>query len=83
MWEYILDKWGFYFKFQWLQIETLQKYTFCLKLQLLLLENQLSKVKSGLNTKKTYTKSSISLLFVIRLGFEPRTPTLKVLCSTS
>ncbi len=31
---------------------------------------------------KTKKRSSLELLFVIRLGLEPRTPTLKVLCST-
>ena len=36
--------------------------------------------KDGKNTKKD---THMSVLFVIRLGLEPKTPTLKVLCSTS
>ena len=38
-----------------------------------------------LNTKNPDNRMIIrvSLLLVIRLGLEPRTPTLKVLCSTS
>ena len=33
--------------------------------------------------KRRLSKESPSYRFVIRLGFEPKTPTLKVLCSTS
>ena len=33
-------------------------------------------------TKKGLYRSKV-LFFVIRMGFEPMTPTLKVLCSTS
>ena len=33
--------------------------------------------------KRRLSKESPSYCFVIRLGFEPKTPTLKVLCSTS
>ena len=39
----------------------------------------LSLIPFSLEPKK---RSSFELLFVIRLGLEPRTPTLKVLCST-
>ena len=35
----------------------------------------------GENTKQT-KREAFSLSFVIRLGLEPKTPTLKVLCST-
>ena len=33
--------------------------------------------------KKKELRINLNSFFVIRLGFEPRTPTLKVLCSTS
>ena len=39
-----------------------------------------------INTKKedfTEVKPSLESCFVIRMGLEPMTPTLKVLCSTS
>ena len=32
--------------------------------------------------KKGSLIGSLNVFFVIRLGFEPKTPTLKVLCST-
>ena len=40
-------------------------------------------MKMAYNTKKkeSYFRNSLSFL-VIRLGLEPKTPTLKVLCST-
>ena len=34
------------------------------------------------DTKKGNLIGSLDVLSVIRLGFEPKTPTLKVLCST-
>ncbi len=38
---------------------------------------------SSLNSAYNKKEEVFDLLSVIRLGFEPKTPTLKVLCSTS
>ena len=35
-----------------------------------------------INTRKQLTDSFLRISFVIRLGFEPKTPSLKGMCST-
>ena len=67
------------------------KSSFCIDLQRFMLiptkfPLSLKNANMRRNTKKedfTEVKSSLESCFVIRMGLEPMTPTLKVLCSTS
>ncbi len=58
-------------------------WPFVLGVYVLAADLQSNKVAAPIIGHKKEPKPKVLALWVIRLGFEPRTPTLKVLCSTN